>query len=109
MVQRRLPLNLQMCPPQSPLEKWQLQSLRGKSRLPSHRNLPLMYLPPMPQQPVNQHLRVKVTRGGTGGGGWQAWQGVVGGELLAMNLFPFPCFSLRCPQCPAAAGRGGRG
>lgn len=119
MVWRRPPLSLPVCPLQSPLETRQLCRLLGGSRLPggsrllSHRSLPISLLtpqplqPPQPPQPLTLHFHVKVMRAGAGGGGRQPWQGAVGGEVSAANPFTTPCFSLRCPQCPAAAGRGG--
>ena len=119
MVWRRPPLSLHMCPLQSPLETRQLRRLLGGSRLPgdsrllTHRSLPVSLLTPQPlqppqaQQPLTLHFHVKVMRAGAGGGGRQSWQGAAGGEVSAANPFTAPCFSLRCPQCPAAAGRGG--
>lgn len=115
MVWRRPPLSLHVCPPQGPLETRQLRRLlagsrlQGESGLLSHRSLPLSLLTPQPRQPLTLHFRVKVMRAGAGGGGRQSWQGAVGGEVSAASPFttPTPRFSLRCPQCPAAAGRGG--
>lgn len=80
MVRRRPALSLPRHPPQSPPETGQHRSRPGVSRLQS---LPLRHLPPQPlqpPQPLKLHLPVKVTRGGAGGGGGQAWQGEWGGR-----------------------------